>query len=350
MGAEFNAFTDKEYCCVYADFIDEHLDRCAELLFDIILNPSFQSGHIITEKKVISEEIKMVEDNPSDNVFNYFYKEIFEGHPLSLPILGTRDTLRRIGKTNTLKYFRNFFKVNDMVISAAGNIKHRDLVGLIKRNLQKTGGSRSSASGVTCVPPAQKVSIKRVHNGKTKATHICFGGLGCSRYDEDRYALSLFTNLLGGSMSSRLFQKIREDEGLSYSIYSSNVQYKDTGVHLIYSASSPRNVPRILELIGKEINDIRTGGVKTSEFETAKENIKGNIVLGVEDVSSRMFRLGKNLLFDKNVLTIDGILKKIDKITIDDMNRIALKYFNPCNMSSVIYGKTSENVSKAGQV
>ena len=149
MGAEFNAFTDKENCCIYADFIDTHLGNCMELLLDILMNPSFKTDHIETEKKVIVEEIKMVDDNPSDSIMNYFYETVLDGHPLSLPILGTRNSLKEIKKPVILKYFKKEFDISTAVISAAGNIKHRDLVNEVKKHTDRIEKIRVLISSIS---------------------------------------------------------------------------------------------------------------------------------------------------------------------------------------------------------
>lgn len=346
MGAEFNAFTDKENCCVYADFIDENLTECIELLLDIVCNPSFLTEHIKTEKKVVLEEIKMMEDNPSDILLNYFYSQIFNSHPLSLPILGTRKILRKINKKIIGSYFSEKFGLGDMVISAAGNIEHNRLVKMIREYSEgiKPGGQSNDIIKIPA--PENGKGSQSIHNSKSKAVHLCLGGLGCDRSSDERYSLSLFTTLFGGSMSSRLFQKIREDEGLAYSISANNIQYKDTGLLFIYAASSAKNVSKILMLIKEEIEDVRKNGIKSEELERARDNIKGSIVLSVEDISSRMFRLGKTLLFDKKVLTINQILKKIDRITVLDINNIVEKYFYPENLSTVILGKNVKGIKQ----
>lgn len=341
MGAEFNAFTDKENCCVYADFIDTHLDKCIELLVDILLNPSFLTENIKTEKKVILEEIKIVEDSPSDNIMNYFYKAVFGRHPLSLPILGTRRSLGKIKRSDIIRYFKDKFDISRVVISAAGNIKHRDLVEKVKKNIGRMEKKRTGYDFTERHVPDGR-SIKKIYSIKTKSAYICLGGPGCRRGDDEKYPLSLFTILFGGSMSSRLFQKIREEKGLAYSIYSSNTQYQDTGLVFIYAASSVKNADMILKLIGKEIYDISRNGVKEVEFERARENLKGNIVLSVENISSRMFRMGKGLLFDKKILTIDQILKKIDKVKKNDLSIVVDKYFKPDRMSTVILKKADK--------
>jgi len=344
MGAEFNAFTDKENCCVYADFIDENLPECLELLLDIVCNPSFLTEHIKTEKKVVLEEIKMMEDNPSDILLNHFYSEIFNGHPLALPILGTRKILRKINKKIIGSYFSKKFGLGDMVVSAAGNIEHDRLVRMIRKYSEEIRPGEQSTDTIKSPVPANGKGRRSIYNSKSKAVHLCLGGLGCDRSSNERYPLSLFTTLFGGSMSSRLFQKIREDEGLAYSISANNIQYRDTGLLFIYAASSAKNVSKILMLIKEEIDDIRKNGITVEELERARENIKGSIVLSIEDISSRMFRLGKTLLFDKKVLTINEILKKIDKITVLDINNIVEKYFYPENLSTVILGKNMKGI------
>ena len=344
MGAEFNAFTDKEYCCIYADFIDKNLPKCIELLMDIVTGPSFLTDHIKTEKKVVLEEIKMMEDNPSDIILNHFYSEAFDGHPLGLPILGTRKTLKKINKKGISSYFVKKFGLSNMVISAAGNIEHGKLVRMIRKYSEKGASGEVIVERPMDKLPKNGTSSKSIHYSKSKAVHLCVGGLGCDRKSKDCYPLSLFTNLLGGSISSRLFQKIREEEGLAYSISASNIQYRDTGMMLIYSASSAKNVRMILNLIRVEIEEIIKNSIRREELERARENMKGNIVLAVEDISSRMFRLGKTLLFDKKVLTIDQILKKIDGINVSDINEMVGKYFDPDNLKTIILGKNTEGM------
>ncbi|MCG9478839.1 MAG: insulinase family protein [Actinomycetia bacterium] len=338
LGAEYNAFTDKENSCFYADFIDSHLDKCLQLLFDVVFNPSFESLNIKTEKKIIYEEIKMVEDNPSENIFNYFYKDLFAGHPLSLTVLGQGESLKNINQKEIWKYFRQNYNLKNCVLSAAGNIGHDKLVREVEKNIDGFNHDAGANANQVKKTRPDKRKFKNVYSHKTKAVHLCYGGLGCSRTHQDKYPLSVFTVLFGGSMSSRLFQKIREEHGLSYSIFSTNSQYVDTGVVLTYAGSSPKNSYRIIELIEDELKDIERNGLTEEEVIRAKENLKGSIVLNVEDISSRMFRMGKALLVDKKVLTIDDILKKIDNVTSSQLIEIVNKYYNPEDQSWVILG------------
>ncbi len=346
LGAEFNAFTDKENSCVYADFIDTHLDVSLEILFDVVTNPSFLPVNIKLEKKVICEEIKMVKDNPSDDIFNYFYDIVFKGHPLSLSILGTKKSLNVLSAENIYDYFHNNFSLNGMVLSAAGNIDHQTLVEMVKKNLEQIPDNLNRAQRTEASIENPDKKITKIYKGKTEASHICYGGPGCSRKSSDKYPLSLFTNILGGSISSRLFQKIREEKGLSYTIFTSNTQYTDAGIIIIYAATSASGVNKVIDLINIEIEDIKKNGIKPEELEIAKENTKGSIVLGVEDISSRMFRLGKASLMDNSVVTIDEILKRIDKVELKSVNDIVYKYFEPEKMNLVIISKPANGRPK----
>jgi predicted Zn-dependent peptidase len=302
--------------------------------------------NIKLEKKVILEEIKMIKDNPSDDIFNYFYDIVFKGHPLSIPILGTKKSLSALAVEDIDDYFHHNFSSNGIVLSAAGNIDHNTLVEMVKKNLALIPANINRSERIESPVENRPKKIIKTYKGKTEASHICYGGLGCSRKSPDKYPLSLFTNILGGSISSRLFQKIREEKGLSYTIFASNTQYADAGVVMIYAATSASGVNKVIDLINAEIEDIKKNGIKPEELEIAKENTKGSIVLGVEDISSRMFRLGKASLMDSNVLTIDEILKRIDKVELKSVNDIVYKYFEPEKMDMVLIGKTTNGRPK----
>lgn len=281
----------------------------------------------------------MVKDNPADDIFNYFYEVVFNGHPLSLPILGTRKSLKSLDFKKIQEYFSESFGMNGIVLSAAGNINHETLVERVKENIKNYNRKVKSNSQRSSINESRYSKKIKSYKGKTEASHICLGGPGCRRISPERYPLSLFTNILGGSISSRLFQKVREEKGLSYTIFASNTQYTDSGIVVIYAATSATSVSKVLDLIDAEISDIKKNGIKQEELLIAKENTKGNIVLGVEDISSRMFRLGKSLMVDRGVLTIDEILKKIDSVKLEEVNNIVERYFQREKLSLIIIGK-----------
>ncbi|MCE5328864.1 insulinase family protein [bacterium] len=346
VGADFNAFTDKENSCFYCDFIDTHLDKCSELLFDVVLNPSFLQDNLNTEKKIILEEIKMVEDTPSEDIYNYFYELVLNGHPLSLSILGTVKSLQNIQLKNVWDYFNKRFVFKNIVVSAAGNVKHKDLVEVVKKNIDSFVMNGLNEKAVIEKKEPEIRNDMKIIKKKIKSANICYGGIGCRRSSSDRYPLTVLTNLIGGSMSSRLFQKIREDLGLAYSIFASNTQYTDTGVIDIYAACDPGNARKVVEIIDNEIADIKKNSVNEVELDRAKENIKGGIVLNIEEISSRMFRFGKSLLIDNHVLPIDEILNKIDSVSINDIYEISNKYFNPGRKNIAILGEVDKRIFK----
>lgn len=346
IGADFNAFTDKENSCFYCDFIDTHLDKCAELLFDVVLNPSFLLKNLDTEKKIILEEIKMVEDTPSEDIFNYYYELILNSHPLSLPILGTRQSLQNIHLKDVWEYFNKRFVFKNIVVSAAGNIRHKDLVEAVKKNINKLVLNGLNEKDIIEIKEPEIKSAVKIIKKKIKSANICYGGIGCKRSSPDRYPLTVLMNLIGGSMSSRLFQKIREDSGLAYSVFAGNTQYTDTGVIDIYAATDSKNIGKVIDIINNEINDIKKNSVSEIELERAKENIKGAVVLNIEEISSRMFRFGKSLLIDNKVLPIDKILNKIDSVSIKDIYEISNKYFSPDRKNIAILGEADKEVLK----
>ena len=346
VGADFNAFTDKENSCFYCDFIDTHLEKCAELLFDVVLNPSFLQENLNTEKKIILEEIKLVEDTPSEDIFNYYYELVLNSHPLSLSILGTRQSLQNIQIKDVWDYFNKRFVFKNIVVSAAGNVLHKDLVEAVKKNIDNfvLNGLNEKAF-IEKEDPLISSGLKIIKK-KIKSANICYGGIGCRRSSSDRYPLSVLMNLIGGSMSSRLFQKIREDLGLAYSVFAGNTQYTDAGVIDIYAASDSKNIGKVIEIINDEINDIKKNAVNVIELDRTKENIKGGIVLNIEEISSRMFRFGKSLLIDNEVLPIDDILNKIDLVSIKDIYEISNKYFSPDRKNIAILGEVGKGVLK----
>ncbi|HAX17842.1 MAG TPA: hypothetical protein DCY00_04520, partial [Actinobacteria bacterium] len=343
---DFNAFTDKENSCFYCDFIDTHLQKCTELLFDIVFNAVFSAESLATEKKIILEEIKMVEDTPSEDILNYFYEMVLNDHPLSFPILGTRKSLKEIEQKDIISYFNKNYIFKNIVISAAGNVRHKELVDAVKKNIDGFDSKfLNKKEPVLLKDPLPRRNVKIIKK-RINASNLCYGTVGCRRSSPDRFPLGLLMNIIGGSMSSRLFQKIREDNGLAYSVYAGNTQYTDTGLIDIYAASDPKNLVKIVEIIENEIKDIKENTINIMELDRAKENIKGSIVLNIEEISSRMFRFGKSLLMDNEILPISYILNKIDKVSSIEIQEIANKYFDPERIDIVIMGKGNKRSFK----
>ncbi|MHB1347012.1 MAG: M16 family metallopeptidase, partial [Candidatus Humimicrobiaceae bacterium] len=261
-----------------------------------------------------------------------------------LPILGTRKSLQNIGVKDVWEYFDKRFVFKNIIVSAAGNVKHNELVEAVRKNSENLYLKGLNEKGnFEKKEPEIKSGLKAIKK-KIKSTNICYGGIGCKRSSKDRYPLSVLMNIIGGSMSSRLFQKIREDLGLAYSVFSGNTQYTDTGVIDIYAACDPKNIGKVIKIIEEEISDIKKDSVSKVELDRAKENIKGGIVLNIEEISSRMFRFGKSLLMDNKVLPIDDILNKIDLVGRKDIYDISNKYFDAGRRNIAILGETSRDI------
>ncbi|EOD00631.1 M16 family metallopeptidase [Caldisalinibacter kiritimatiensis] len=325
IGGQLNAFTSKECTCFYAKVLDNHLPIAIDVLADMLFNSKFEEKEIEKEKSVVLEEINMYEDSPEDLVHDLLSTTIFDGHPLAYPILGHTDNLKNLSREDILRYFKEHYTPKNTVIAIAGNFKANETIKLIEKFFGHWNGNKKNH-------PFEKppTLYKRVI-GKRKLTeqlHLCLGMEGISQGDDDLYGLLLLNNIFGGSMSSRLFQRIREDKGLVYSIYSYPSAYKDIGVFTIYVGLNPNQICNVSKLIKEEINCIKNKNFSDNEFYKAKEQLKGNYILGLESTSNRMTSLGKSELLLGKIYSPKDIIEKIDKINLDDINRIIDKVFD----------------------
>lgn len=317
IGGHINAFTSKEYTCYYGKVLDEHLETLLDLLSDMLLYSRFEPSEIEKEKGVILEEIMMYEDSPEDNAFELLTDAVFDSHPLSNSILGEQETLNTFSRDRLVSFFSENYDVNSTVIAIAGNFEVSKLTEL----LIKYFGSWKSGFRTTDIElPSvtySKLSFLRIKD--VEQAHICLGYPGVSILDDRRYAHLIFNNIFGGSMSSRLFQKIREDKGLAYSVQSHTSNYSNAGTLTIYAGMKPENIETVLSLILKEIDDIRNFGVKHDDLQKAKEQLKGSFILELESTSSRMISIGKTQLIKGQMFSPDEVLAKINAITLDDI-------------------------------
>lgn len=340
-GAEVNAFTGKENCCFYINFLDDYLDRATEILFDMILNSRFSKRDILSEKNVIKEEIKMHEDTPAEQVHDLFVETLFDGHPLGSPVVGTIDSVEGISREDVLEYYKTMFMPGHMVFAAAGNVKHAQLVEAVEKYFHlPTGSDRKRTAVEPQIKEAQKVVYK-----ETEQVNLCYGTACFSKFSPKRYALGVMANILGGSMSSRLFQEIREKRGLVYSISSIYTLFAETGAVYIYAGARPENVEKVLALIDEETKKIRHRGFRREEVIRSKEHIKGNVVLGLEETSSRMARIGKSLLDRDEILSLNEVLLKIDGVTREDMQSVFEETFGRKETVLTVIGPWQDSVS-----
>lgn len=323
VGGQLNAFTSKEYTCYYAKVLDDNIDLAIDILADMVFKSSFDEHELEKEKNVVLEEIKMYEDTPDELVHDVFTHTIWQGHPLGRPIIGTQEIISSLSRDAVIKYYNDFYRPTNIVVSVAGNINHDKVMAHLKPYFISLTGKHTQSQRIT---PALFPDLV-FKNKEIEQTHFCIGTEGLPLNHERSYPLNILNNILGGGISSRLFQKIREEQGLAYSVFSSHSSYLDSGLFSIYAGISPRNVQKVIELVVKELESIKKNNVTSHELERSKAQIKGNMFLGLENVSSRMSRLGKSETCLGRVLSLEEVATRIDKVTLEDIQLLAEDMF-----------------------
>ncbi|PEL10778.1 pitrilysin family protein [Bacillus sp. AFS017336] len=318
IGGQVNAFTSKEYTCYYAKVLDTHADYALEVLGDMFFNSTFDEGELEKEKNVVLEEIKMYDDTPDDLVHDLLSKVMYETNPLGYPILGTEETLKTFNGDTLRQYMNDFYTPDQVVISIAGNIDE----SFIKRVEDLFGNYEGKKKDVSFgIPTIHYGEISR--KKETEQAHLCIGYRGLELGHKDLYPLIALNNILGGSMSSRLFQDVREQKGLAYSVFSYHSAYQDSGMVAIYGGTGKSQVNQLFETIQETLKILKADGISEKELINCKEQLKGNLMLGLESTNSRMSRNGKNELMIGHHRSLDEIIKLIDDVTIENVNDIA---------------------------
>jgi predicted Zn-dependent peptidase len=338
VGGDVNAFTGKEYTCYYARVLDDDLPMAVEVLADMINNSSLEPSEFESERRVILEEIAMHEDTPDELVHDLFYRAMWDGHPLGRPVLGYNDTISKVARDEVEAYWRGRYLPPNMVVAAAGNVDHFDLVKRVEELFTREGGERTARGGTG---PTWFAGAK-VHKRPTEQAHIVVGCEGLVRTDPDRHALAVLDTVLGGGMSSRLFQEIREKRGLAYSVYSYRSLFADTGTFAVYAGTTPQNAETVIDIVLGQFEDVLANGLSAAELERAKGHLKGSLVLSSEDPSSRMNRLGRQQLTTGEILSIDELIARFDRITMDDVQRVAERLFSPRRFRVTVVGPFDE--------
>ncbi len=319
LGGNVNAFTAKECTCYYARVLDEHFVPALDLLADLVLRPRFDAGEMEKEKNVICEEIMMYEDSPEDLVHDVFAQSVWPDHALGRAIQGTLDAVRGLGRDDVRAYYERFYAPANMVVAVAGHVGHDRAVEEVARRF---GGRGGAAPEVSALPP--RAASRRMYREKDiEQVHICLGGEGVPLSDERVYALHLLSNLIGGGSSSRLFQEIREERGLAYSVYAFHNAYRDAGLAGVYLAASPAAARQSLELALAELERVQTRGVDEAELHRNKEQVKAGMLLALEGTGSRMNHLGKSELLKGFVLKPEEVIARLEGVTVDDVQRLA---------------------------
>jgi len=325
IGGHLNAFTEKEYVAYYVKVLDEHLPIAFDLLSDMVLNPAFPATEIERERNVIFEEINMVEDSPQESIQDLFLEQLWKEHPLGRPIAGTKKTVAGITRPNIRKFFKQHYTASNIIVSVAGNIRHPEIQKLAERYFSNMQSGISEDFGSH--PSTQSSRVVR-NKANLEQVHVCLGTSAPPIVSKDHYCAHLLCNILGGGMSSRLFQNIREKRGLVYSIYSMLNQYRDAGTLVVYAGTAPDTAKEVVELTVREFSRLRNRIVSSMELKRAKENIKGSIVLSLESTSSRMSNLAQQLLYRDHFYKLEDILKAVERVTARDIRNLANRMFD----------------------
>ena len=325
VGGEMNAFTSKEYTCFYARVLDTDLPLAVDVVGDLVTSSVIRAADVDAERGVILEEIAMHEDDPTDMVHDQFAQVLFDGGSLARPVLGTVESIETIGRSAINGYYRRRYRPQDMVVAVAGNVEHGNVVRLVKKAFG-AAGMLDSVSEPTAARGGRLISTAsgvRVVRRTTEQANVVLGGPGVARTDERRFALGVLNAALGGGMSSRLFQEVREKRGLAYSVYSYHAQYADTGLFGVYAGCVPRKVDDVLAICREELDKVAAAGITFEELERGKGQLRGSMVLGLEDTGSRMSRIGKAELVYGEQLSVDDVLARIDSVTLDQVTEVA---------------------------
>jgi predicted Zn-dependent peptidase len=327
VGGDVNAFTAKEYTCYYSRVRDRDLDLAIDHLSDMLQHSTLRQQDLKAEAQVILEEIHMHDDSPEDVVHDVFTEALWPGHPLGRPILGTEERIRAASRASVANFYRRHYLPGNLVVAVAGNVQHDDVVRMlgdrmnVGREVRDGAPSTWNLRAAARAPrPSGAITVRRK---KTEQAHIVIGTNGLPRSDADRFAFLVVNTALGGGMSSRLFQEIREKRGLAYTAYSYHAQYTEAGLFTAYAATTPSKAKDVVELIRGELEDIRDGGLGEEEFERAKGHVRGSTVLSLEDPGGRMSRLGKSEIAHGEILTVNESLRRIQAVTLDDARRVA---------------------------
>jgi len=327
VGGETNAFTTKEYTCYYARVLDADLPLAIDVMCDLIADSVLDPADVETERAVILEEIAMHEDEPGDEVHDTFATAVYGRHPLGRLISGTEETISPMTRRQVETFYRRNYVAPSIVIAAAGNLDHNAVIRRVRAALAGTPLDTPAATPIghrLSTPPVRlRTGQVAVSNKDSEQAHVVLGGAGIARLDQRRFALSVLNNVLGGGMSSRLFQEIREQRGLAYSVYSYASQFADSGLFAVYAGCAPGKVEEVLDLTRASLAAVARDGVTATEVARGKGMAKGSYVLGLEDTGSRMSRLAKGEFLYDDPLTVDELLAKVDAVTIDEVDALA---------------------------
>jgi predicted Zn-dependent peptidase len=334
IGGQMDAFTAKEYASYYIKVLDEHLPLAVEVLADIVMRPAFSDGDIEREKKVVLEEIKMVEDTPDDLVHELFTENFWQNHPLGRPILGTKETVESLTAEGLRRYFSRAYSAPNLIVAAVGNITHEQVRDLVTRAFE---GLPTESEPITDTPP-RVVPRVVIRNKELEQSHVCLGTSGYRQDHEDRYSSYVLNTVLGGSMSSRLFQNVREKRGLAYAVFSGLSAYRDAGSMTIYAGCSNDAVSELIDVVIGELRRLKDEPMPGAELQRAKDHLKGSLMLNLESTSSRMSHLARQEIYFDRQFGLDETLEGVSRVTQNDVQRVARDLFTDGALAATVLG------------
>jgi predicted Zn-dependent peptidase len=343
IGGQLDAFTAKEYASYYIKVLDEHLPLAVNLLSDIVMNPAFPDDEIVREKNVILEEIKMVEDTPDDLVHELFTQHFWQGHPLGRPILGSKETVESFTRATLDDYFRGVYVAPNLIVSAAGNIRHEEVRDQIAAAFATV---RNRAAANADVPPSVVPQVV-VRAKDLEQSHLCLGTNSYPQNHDDRYVSYIMNTVLGGSMSSRLFQNVRERRGLAYAVFSGLSAYRDAGNITIYAGCSNKAVSEVVDVCVEELRTMKAAPVGDAELRRAKDHLKGSLMLSLENTASRMSHLARQEIYFDRHFGLDETLAGVERVTTDDVQRVARDLFSNGSLAATVLGPSPAEVTRA---
>jgi predicted Zn-dependent peptidase len=345
LGGELNAATARDYTVVYSRVLDEHLETALDVMTDMVFAPTLVD--LDAEREVVLEEIAMVEDTPSDLIHDLIQEAVFGDHPLGRPVIGSAEVISAVTRRSIAAFHRARYRADNIVVAAAGSIQHERLVSLVERMAEKMAeppARKPAARPPLVAPPPPSLRFQR---RDTEQYHLCVGAPGIARSDRRRFTATILDGVLGGSASSRLFQEIREKRGLAYSVYTFASQYADTGQIGVYLGTREENLAACAEIVAEQIAAVADGDLRDDELSRAKENLKGRIMLSMESTSNRMSRLGKAVITDSELLSLDRILAEIEGVDHDAVCTLARVLLPPEKLSVAAIGPSEERFVEA---
>jgi predicted Zn-dependent peptidase len=335
LGGNLDAFTAKELVGYNTKILDEHLPVAMDILSDLVLNPLFRDDDIEKEKGVILEEIKMDADNPDYLVHEIFTANFWKDHPLGKPILGTRETVKKFSQNMVADYYRSVYTPENLLVTAAGNLSHEHLVSLVGERFERV--KPAGPVPPQCAPSTHaRISLKSKKD--LEQVHVCLGVPSYPIPHEDRFTCYVLNTVLGGGMSSRLFQNIRERLGLAYSVFSELNPYTDTGCLAVYAGTSLESARQVVELVLREFAELKQQIVSPEELRRAKDHLKGSLMLSLGSTSSRMSNLARQEMHFQRFFTLDELVESIEKVTADDVQRVARTFFDQKQIALTVLG------------